>query len=111
MMLDVDQRVLDAAVGPSADGEHAERRILAKHVEEAEGRGVDHAPGSNRRYPGDRPRQDESCQQLVAIARGEIVSSVFHTGIPYQKRVACRVGKATGSHECAPDDKLRVPTI
>src|SRR6266850_1101950 len=82
MMLDVDQRVLDAAVGPPADGEHAERRILAKHVEEAEGRGVDHAPGSNRRYPGDRPRQDESCQQLVAIARGEIVSGVFHAGIP-----------------------------
>jgi hypothetical protein len=23
----------------------------------------------------------------------------------------CRVGKANGSRECAPDDKLRVPTI
>src|SRR5882724_3669772 len=80
MMLDVDQRVLDAAVGPPDDGEHAERRILAEHVEKAEGRGVDHAGGSNRRYPGDRPRQDESCQQLVAIARREIVSGVFHTG-------------------------------
>src|SRR6266436_1380743 len=86
MMLDVDQRVLDAAVGPPADGEHAERRILAEHVEEAVGRGVDHAGRSNRRYPGDRPRQDESCQQLVAIARREIVSGIFHAGDSFLDR-------------------------
>jgi len=27
------------------------------------------------------------------------------------RSIACRVGKATGARECAPDGKLRVPTI
>ena len=38
--LDVNKRILDPAVGPPVDGEHAERRILAEHVEEAERRGL-----------------------------------------------------------------------
>src|ERR1041385_2000793 len=53
--LDVGRRVLDPAIGPQVGCEHAQRRILAKYIEKAERRGVDHPGRPNRRYPGDRP--------------------------------------------------------
>src|SRR4051794_10212826 len=80
--LDVGRGVLDPAVRPQVGCEHAQRRILAKYIEKAEGRSVDHSGRSNRRYPGDRLRQNEPCQHLVTFAMGEIVRGVFHYPVP-----------------------------
>src|SRR5258705_338133 len=66
--LDVDQGVLFPAVRPPVDRKHAERWILAEYVEEAERRGIDHSARADTRHPGDRPRQHERRQHLVAFA-------------------------------------------
>ena len=66
--------------GPQVGGKHAERRVLAEHVEETERRRVDHAGRSHRRHPRDRPRQHEGCEHLVALTGFQIVRVVLHGG-------------------------------
>jgi hypothetical protein len=98
---DIDRGVLGQAVGSQIGGEHAERRVLAEHVEEAERGGVDHAGRANRRHPGDRPRQHESRQHLVALALGEVAGGVLHDEFPVERDFAYLAPLAGRGRICA----------
>ena len=76
--VDVLEGVLQRAVGAAVEAEDAQRRVFGDYVEEGERRAVGDAVLAPGRDPGDRARDHQADEELVALLGGELGEFKVH---------------------------------